>query len=119
MEVNLKNNTLSPVVLFSVDSMSKRERKEGVVLPGGSNRFYVPNSFYVPGMLSDTELRIKDSDGYATIHTVIANTRARPGVTQDFRWQEQGNPAHSIDLSISEAQAVESDYSGLWTCRVL
>ena len=118
MEVNLKNNTLSPGVLFSVDSMSKRERKEGVVLPGGSNRFYVPNSFYVPGMLSDTELRIKDSDGYATIYTVVANTRARPGVTQDFRWQEQGNPAHSIDLSISEAQAVESEYSGLWTCRV-
>jgi hypothetical protein len=118
MEVNLKNNTLSPVVLFSVDSMSKRERREGVVLPGGSNRFYVPNSFYVPGMLSDTELRIKDSDGYATIYTVVANTRARPGVTQDFRWQEQGNPAHSIDLSISEAQAVESEYSGLWTCRV-
>jgi hypothetical protein len=118
MEVNLKNNTLSPVVLFSVDSMSKRERREGVVLFGGSNRFYVPNSFYVPGMLSDTELRIKDSDGYATIYTVVANTRARPGVTQDFRWQEQGNPAHSIDLSISEAQAVESEYSGLWTCRV-
>jgi hypothetical protein len=118
MEVNLKNNTLSPVVLFSVESMSKRERREGVVLPGGSNRFYVPNSFYVPGMLSDTELRIKDSDGYATIYTVVANTRARPGVTQDFRWQEQGNPAHSIDLSISEAQAVESEYSGLWTCRV-
>ena len=120
MEITIDNHTLSPVVLFSVDSMSKRERKEGEVLPGSPNTFYVPNSFYVPGMLSDTELRIKDyPDALATIYTVKANTRARPGVTQDFRWDEPGNPKHYITLRISEAQTVKSDYSGLWTWRIL
>jgi len=97
--------------------MSKRERMEGVVPPGVSNRFYVPNSFYVPGMLSDTELRIKDfPDALATIYTVIV--RARPGVTQDFRWDEPGNPKHYITLRISEDQTVISEYSGLWTYRI-
>ena len=53
MEITIDNHTLSPVVLFSVDSMSKRERKEGDVFPGSSNSFYVPNSFYAQGMLAD------------------------------------------------------------------
>ena len=120
MEITIDNHTLSPVVLFSVDSMSKRERKEGEVFLGSPKTFYVPNSFYVPGMLSDTELRIKDyPDGLATIHTVIANTRAQPGVTQDFRWEEPGNRERYITLRISEAQTVISDYSGLWTWRIL
>ena len=120
MGITLQNSTLSSVVLFSVDSMSKRERKEGEVFPGSPKTFYVPNSFYVPGMLSDTELRIKDyPDGLATIHTVIANTRAQPGVTQDFRWEEPGNRERYITLRISEAQTVISDYSGLWTWRIL
>lgn len=119
MEITVDNHTLSPVVLFSVDSMSKRERREGGIVPGRPHTFYVPNSFYVPGMPSDTELRIKDyPDALATIYTVKANTRARPGVTQDFRWDEPGNPAHYLTLRISEAQTVTSDYSGLWTYRL-
>ena len=60
MQIIVRNDTPSPVVLFTVDSMSKQEKKEGVVRPG------VENSFYVPGLVP-FEFRIKDLNTETTI----------------------------------------------------
>jgi hypothetical protein len=91
VEINLYNHTPSFVVLFSVDSMSKQEREEAAVPP------YVSERFYVPGM-PGTELRIKDFNTKATLHTCVAT--AYRG-TQGHQWEEQGNPEHYITLNIS------------------
>ena len=81
MEITFENHTPSALVLFSVDvdlfsfdSMSKRERREGVVRPGGTY------SFYVPGVPS--ELRIKDFNTEARPH---GNGRRKPCPTLLFR----------------------------------
>jgi hypothetical protein len=91
VEINLYNHTSEFVVLFSVHPMIKKEREEGVVPPGVSMTFYVPG---MPG----TELRIKDYNTKATLHTYVATAyRGSQGV----QWEEQGNPEHFIALNIS------------------
>jgi Raf kinase inhibitor-like YbhB/YbcL family protein len=108
MEITLANHTRSDVDLFSVDSMSKRERMEGTVPPG------VSNSFYVPG--APSELRIKDSNTEATIHTESVSFLPRPLYTGSWRIGETWE--HYIDIEVRQAQTVVSDYSGLWTYRL-
>jgi hypothetical protein len=104
MEINLKNYSGSFVVLFSVDSMSKQEREEGVVPSGVSMSFWVP-----PG----AELRIKDFNSKDIIHTVIANPPVPRGATQTHVWEERGHPDNKIVLYIREAVTL----SGFWTYR--
>jgi hypothetical protein len=111
MEITLENRTLSPVVLFSVDSM-KQERKEGVVRPG------VGNSFYVPGIPPHTELRIKNFNTEATIFTHTTGEPPRSGESraESNAWPPQQNPP-DFYLNISEGAAVTTKLSGLWTYR--
>jgi hypothetical protein len=104
MEINLKNYSGSFVVLFSVDSMSKQEREEGVVPSGVSMSFWVP-----PG----AELRIRDFNSKDIIHTVIANPPVPRGATQTHVWEERGHPDNKIVLYIREAVTL----SGFWTYR--
>ena len=108
MEITLANHTLSDIDLLSVDSMSKRERMEGTVPPG------VSNSFYVPG--APSELRIKDSNTEATIHTETVSFLPRPLYTGSWRIGETWE--HYIDIEVRQTQTVISDYSGLWTYRL-
>jgi hypothetical protein len=106
MDIFVFNYTPSSVVLFSVDSISKQEKEEGVVPPGGPSRFSVPTG---------TELQIKDLNTKATILTAIANPPVPRGSTEGVRWEEQGNSAHSIGLSWRET--VTWELSGSWTYR--
>src|SRR5262249_34060386 len=108
MEITLANHTISDIDLLSVDSMSKRERMEGTVPPG------VSNSFYVPG--APSELRIKDSNTEATIHTETVSFLPRPLYTGSWRIGETWE--HYIDIEVRQTQTVISDYSGLWTYRL-
>jgi hypothetical protein len=104
MEMILRNHRPEFVELFSVDSVSKQEREQGVVPPGVSMLFWAP-----PG----TELRIKDFNTKAPIHTQIVDLPVRRGFHQGVTLEEQGNPEHYIDLNWTEAVAL----SGFWTYR--
>src|SRR5262249_40474439 len=110
MEITFENHTLSPLVLFSVDSMSKQERREGVVAPG------VTNDFYVPGMLPGLELRLKDFNTGATTHTEVVTGPPRPLYSAAWQIGERGWD-HYVGLNIRQGQLVISEYSGLWTYR--
>src|SRR5215813_6284766 len=108
MQIIVGNETPSPFVvysvdvdLFSVDSMSKRERREGVVGPG------VTNNFYVPGVPS--EFRIKDFNTGATILT--HNIDPRPQFGQMGSWRDR------FTWNIPPFETVTSALSGLWTYR--
>jgi hypothetical protein len=115
VEITFENHTPSALVLFSVDvdlfsadSMSKRERKEGVVRPGGTY------SFYVPGVPS--ELRIKDFNTEATVHTETEGVNpVRPLYSGMWRIGETWE--HWVGIDVRHAQAVTSALSGLWTYR--
>ena len=115
MEITFENHTPSALVLFSVDvdlfsvdSMSKRERREGVVRPGGTY------SFYVPGVPS--ELRIKDFNTEATVHTETEGVNpVRPFYSGAWRIGETWE--RWVGIEVRHAQAVISEYSGLWTYR--
>jgi hypothetical protein len=111
MEITIGNDTRFAVVPFtvdvdpfSVDSMSKRERKEGVVRPG------VTNSFYVPGVPS--ELRIKDFNTGATIEEGIDPRRHQMG---SQRFGEHGE--YVLHWRISKFETVTTKLSGLWSYR--
>ena len=111
MYISVNNYTLSSVVLFSidvdlfsVDPMSKRERKEGVVRPGGQG-----TAFYVPG--GPPEFRIKDFTTGATLNTF------RSGF-EGYVWQDQGNPDHYIRCDFAPIVVVLTELVGLWTYRI-
>src|SRR5437660_7239997 len=108
MEITLHNSTPSPVVLFSVDSMSQQERKEGVVRPG------VTNSFYVPGVVP-FELRIKN---FTTEATILASGIITPSrFNASGSWRNPENPEHIINYNVPGAETVTTKLSGLWTYR--
>ncbi len=115
MEITFENHSPSALVLFSVDvdpfsvdSMSKRERREGVVRPGGTY------SFYVPGVPS--ELRIKDFNTEATVHTETEGVNpVRPFYSGAWRIGETWE--RWVGIEVRHAQAVTSALSGLWTYR--
>jgi hypothetical protein len=107
MEMILRNHRLEFVELFSVDSVSKQEREQGVIPPGVSMLFWAP-----PG----TELGFKDFNTktpLTPIDRIIVDLPVPQGSTRDARLEEQGNPEHYIDLSWREAVAL----SGFWTYR--
>jgi len=88
--------------------MSKRERREGVVRPGGTY------SFYVPGVPS--ELRIKDFNTEATVHTETEGVNpVRPFYSGAWRIGETWE--RWVGIEVRHAQAVTSALSGLWTYR--
>jgi hypothetical protein len=87
VEINLYNHTSEFVVLFSVHPMIKKEREEGVVPPGVSMTFYVPG---MPG----TELRIKDYNTKATLHTYVATA---------YRGSHESQPAVSRPAKFGRA----------------
>jgi len=110
VEITISNYTPSPIVLFSVDSMSQQERKEGVVPPR------VTNTFYVPGMPSATQFRIKDFNTEATIFTQGINPRTFYEQVGSVRGRE--HPDHIINWYIAgDTGTVTSALSGLWTYR--
>jgi hypothetical protein len=100
MEITVDNQTLSPVLLVTVDSMSKQERKEGVVAPG------VGFSFYIPGVVP-FELQVKDFNTGATKYQtgIITPSESR---SHSFG----NNPEQTIHFSYPGAETVTSEVLG-------